>query len=75
MSLLAKRRAQGAKCCVCQSPDFHFKEEESVIKPAFICGSCGHKWSYGYDGGIYASLLSEQEKATLDAWLSARKKK
>jgi transposase-like protein len=60
-STVAQRREQGAICPVCHSPDYKMFPSRvfSGGKPNFICGSCGHEWQYGNDGGIYAKLAEK----------------
>jgi transposase-like protein len=57
-NIIARRREQGAICPRCKSPDYKMSPSEVFEggKPIFICGSCGHSWQYGYNGGIYTEL-------------------
>ena len=72
-NLIRRRRESKAVCSHCQSPDYHLQlPEYFVMKPEFVCNSCGNLWCYGHDGGIYANLLTEEEKTLLNEWIRSK---
>lgn len=60
-SVIALRRENNAICPKCKSADYKMTSSELIGgKPNFTCGTCGHAWQYGYDGGIYTELSGDK---------------
>jgi transposase-like protein len=67
MNIIKERRKRGAVCPRCKHPDYtaHPPIVGETIKPEFRCKACGHSWSYGYDGGMYAELSTPNDSGLL----------
>lgn len=54
MGKLTDMRKEGAVCPRCFHPEYELEEPEiEGMKPAFICTSCGNRWSNGLSGFPY----------------------
>jgi predicted Zn finger-like uncharacterized protein len=62
--IIAKRREAGAVCPKCKAPGYVKLDERAVEsnRPEFKCTSCGHTWSFGKSGGVYATMLEPNNK-------------
>lgn len=64
MSLIKKRKAEGAVCPRCKHSDYALIPDGAQrmgMKPSFLCLKCGDTWQYGKDGGIYMELLEQPQ--------------
>lgn len=64
MGTIGQRRLRGAVCPRCHHPDYKMMlpVKGVTIKTVFRCRSCGHRWSCGYAGGVYAELADEADQ-------------
>lgn len=60
MNLIKRRRAAGATCPHCKSPDYNYqgRVHEPDGKHEFKCNSCGKVWQFGKTDSKYLKLAA-----------------